>query len=112
VILGLTNYYGQVNGQRLTPGEELAYLREFKKRNRLAYGFVVADTHANDLNYGVFSIPMSFLIDRQGVVRFIASGADESEITALGQMIKKLMDEPFNGNGDAATKAGGGNAKR
>ena len=112
VILGLTNYYGQVNGQRLTPGEELAYLREFKKRNRLAYGFVVADTHANDLNYGVFSIPMSFLIDRNGVVRFIAFGADESEITALGQMIKKLMDEPFNGKDDAATKAAGGTAKR
>ncbi len=112
VILGLTNYYGQVNGRRLTPGEELAYLRDFKKRNRLAYGFVVSDTHANDLNYGVFSIPMSFLIDRQGVVRFIAFGADESEITALGQMIKKLMDEPFNGKGEAETKADGGPAKR
>ena len=55
---------------------------------------------------------MSFLIDRQGVVRFIAFGADESEITVLGQMIKKLMDEPFNGKDDAATKAVGGTAKR
>src|SRR5260370_3594532 len=112
VILGVTNYYGQVNGQRLTPGEEITYLREFKKRNRLAYGFVVTDTHANDLNYGVFSIPMSFLIDRQGVVRFIAFGADESEITALRQMIKILLDEPVIGKDDAATKVDIGTAKR
>jgi thiol-disulfide isomerase/thioredoxin len=112
VILGVTNYYGEVDGRRLTPGEELAYLRDFKKRNRLAYGFVVSDTHANDLNYGVFSIPMSFLIDRQGAVRFIAFGADESEITALDQMIKKLMEEPSNRKGDAATKDDIGTAKR
>jgi thiol-disulfide isomerase/thioredoxin len=112
VILGVTNYYGQVDGRRLTPGEELAYLRDFKKRNRLAYGFVVADTHANDLNYGVFSIPMSFLIDRQCAVRFISFGADESEITALDQMIKKLMEEPSNRKGDAATKDDIGTAKR
>jgi thiol-disulfide isomerase/thioredoxin len=112
VILGVTNYYGEVDGRRLTPGEELAYLRDFKKRNRLAYGFVVSDTHANDLNYGVFSIPMSFLIDRQGAVRFIAFGADESEITALDQMIKKLMEEPANRKGDAATKVDIGTAKR
>jgi thiol-disulfide isomerase/thioredoxin len=102
VILGVTNYYGQVDGRKLTPGEELAYLREFKKRNKLDYGFVVADTHANDLNYGVFSIPMSFLIDRRGAVRFIAFGAGDAEIAALGKMIKELVDEPLNGKSDAS----------
>jgi thiol-disulfide isomerase/thioredoxin len=101
VILGITNYYGQVDGKRLTKTEELDYLREFKKKNRLPYGFVVADSSANDINYGVFSIPMSFLIDRRGNVRFIAAGAGESEITHLGRMIKKLLDEP------AATAAAG-----
>ncbi len=105
VILGVTNYYGQVDGRKLTPGEELAYLREFKKRNKLDYGFVVADTHANDLNYGVFSIPMSFLIDRRGAVRFIAFGAGDSEIAALGKMIKELVDEPLNGKSDASVGA-------
>ena len=42
----------------------------------------------------MFSIPMSFLIDRRGNVRFIAMGAGEQEITALGKMIEKVMAEP------------------
>jgi thiol-disulfide isomerase/thioredoxin len=77
VILGLTNYFGHTNGRRATAQEELVYLRDFKKRNRLPYGFMVADTSINDINYGVSSIPTSFLIDRQGNVRFIAVGANE-----------------------------------
>lgn len=93
VILGVTNYTGDIDGRRASPKEELAYLRSFKKQNRLPYGFVVADSSANDLNYGVFSIPVSFLIDRRGNVRFIAMGAGESEITRLGQMIDKVMRE-------------------
>ena len=94
VILGLTNYMGNIDGRRATPTEELAYLRTFKKQQHLPYGFVVADSSVNDRNYGVFSIPMSFLIDRRGNVRFIAMGAGEQEITALGKMIEKVMAEP------------------
>lgn len=94
VILGLTNYYGQADGKRVTRPEELAYLREFKKKNRLPYGFVVADSRVNDINYGAFSLPMSFLIDRSGRVRFIALGAHELETTALGKMINRLIAEP------------------
>jgi thiol-disulfide isomerase/thioredoxin len=94
VILGVTKLFGHDDERPLTPGEELAYLREFKKQNRLPYGFVVADSSANDFNYGVFSIPMSFLIDRRGAIRFISVGAGESEIAELGKMIKKLIEEP------------------
>ena len=97
VILGVTKYYGHDDERRLTPAEELAYLRQFKKQNRLPYGFIVADTSVNDFNYGVFSIPMSFLIDRRGAIRFISVGAGESEITELGKMIKKLIEEPVEG---------------
>lgn len=101
VILGVTKYFGHDDERKLTPGEELAYLREFKKRNRLPYGFVVADGDANTFNYGAFSIPMSFLIDRRGVVRFISAGADPDEIAALGRMIKKLVEEPAEVKGDS-----------
>lgn len=94
VILGLTSYFGSAEGRRMTPAEELVYLRDFKKRNRLPYGFLVADSHVNDFSYGIYSIPMSFLIDRKGVVRFVASSAAEVEITQLGVMIKKVMEEP------------------
>jgi thiol-disulfide isomerase/thioredoxin len=94
VILGLTRYYGHADGRRLNLTQELVYLREFKKKNRLPYGFVVADTPVNDLNYGAFSMPMSFLIDRRGRVRLVALGAHELETTALGNMIKQLLAEP------------------
>jgi thiol-disulfide isomerase/thioredoxin len=94
VILGVTKFFGHDDERRLTPAEELVYLREFKKQNRLPYGFVVDNSNANDFNYGVFSIPMSFLIDRRGAIRFISVGAGQDEIAQLGKMIKKLIDEP------------------
>ena len=93
VILGVTRYYGHGDGRRLNPAEELVYLRDFKKRNSLPYGFVVSDSNINDFNYGVFAIPTSFLIDRKGVVRYISLGADEEETDLLGEMIKKLLEE-------------------
>jgi thiol-disulfide isomerase/thioredoxin len=94
VILGLTAYFGNVNGRKVTRAEELAYLRAFKKTNALPYGFAVADSGVNDSNYGVVSIPMSFLIDRRGNVRFIAMGASAPELAALDRMILKVMEEP------------------
>lgn len=94
VVVGLTDYYGDVRGQKLTQEQELAYLREFKKRNRLLYGFAINNNHDNNFNYGVFSIPMSFLIDKRGNVRYISPSADDGEIAELGKMIKKLLAEP------------------
>ncbi|MDQ2856380.1 MAG: TlpA family protein disulfide reductase [Acidobacteriota bacterium] len=94
VILGLTNYYGEIEGRSVTREQEMAYLREFKKKNHLPYGFAIASSRANDMNYAVFSIPMSFLIDRRGAVRFITAGAGEEQSAALGKMIRKLLDEP------------------
>lgn len=93
VILGATKYYGHGDQKRLTPEEELVYLRDFRKRNKLPYGFVVSDDNKNDFNYGVFSIPTSFLIDRKGVVRYISLGASEEEMEVLGDLIKKLVEE-------------------
>lgn len=93
VILGVTRYFGHGNQRPMTPAEELVYLRDFKKRNRLPYGVLVEDGTVNDFNYGVNSIPMSFLIDRKGRLRYISPGADMEEIETLGVMIKKLVDE-------------------
>jgi thiol-disulfide isomerase/thioredoxin len=93
VILGVTKYYGHGDQKRMKPDEELVYLRDFRKRNRLPYGFVVSDSNQNEFNYGVFSIPTSFLIDRSGAVRYISFGASEEELEVLGQLIKKLVEE-------------------
>ncbi|HEU4770459.1 MAG TPA: TlpA disulfide reductase family protein [Pyrinomonadaceae bacterium] len=93
VVLGMTKYYGHADQRPVSRSEELVYLREFKKRNRLPYGIVVGESTVNDLNYGVFSIPTSFLLDRKGMVRFISNGAEEDELEELEQMIKKLVNE-------------------
>ena len=93
VILGVTKYYGQGAGEALTKDEETVFLRDFRKLHRIPYGFVVTEADTNDFNYGVFSIPTSFLIDRKGVLRYISFGASEDEIQVLGEQIKKLVDE-------------------
>ena len=93
VILGLTDFYGEGEGRELTPDEEMDYLRSFKKRHRLPYGFAVADTRDNDLNYGIASIPTTFLIDRRGIIRYITLGAGERDAKQLEAMIQKLLDE-------------------
>ena len=94
VILGVTSFEGEAEGKKLTRAQELDYLRDFKKKFHLPYGFVVTDAKQNDLNYAVSSIPTSFLIDRRGVVRFITVGASDLEASVLNKMIKKLIDEP------------------
>jgi len=93
VILGVTKYYGHGGGKELNPAEELVYLRDFRTKNKLPYGFLVSDDNMNEFNYGVFSIPTSFLIDRKGVVRYISLGASEDEIELLGRLIEMLMEE-------------------
>lgn len=94
VVLGLTNFEGQAEGKPLTRARELDYLREFKKRYGLTYGFAVSDDENNNRNYTVSSIPTTFLLDRRGVVRFISIGSSEEEEAALNKMIKKLIEEP------------------
>jgi thiol-disulfide isomerase/thioredoxin len=103
VILGVTNFFGDAEGKELTRAQELDYLRNFKKTFRLPYGFAIADSEENDRNYAITSIPMTFLIDRRGVVRFISTGSGEQENGALNKMIKKLIDEPGSGT-DGATR--------
>lgn len=95
VVLGVTNYYGYAEGKKLTIAEEFSYLRDFKKRNRFSYASVVSESRANEINYGVYSLPMTFLIDRRGFVRFIAFGAGDEEIELLGKAVKQILAEPY-----------------
>ena len=110
VILGVTNFFGHAEGRQLTRAQELDYLRDFKKKFRLPYGFAIADSDDNDRNYVVSSIPTTFLIDRRGVVRFISVGSSEAESAALSKMIRKVIEEPAPGI-DTTTR-GNGDAKK
>jgi thiol-disulfide isomerase/thioredoxin len=111
VILGMTDFYGHAEGKQLTPAQEMDYLRNFKRKFRMPYGFAIADSRDNDRNYGIASIPTTFLIDRRGVVRFISVGANDQEASGLNKMIKRLIEEQVSGT-DAATRGNGDAAKK
>ena len=106
VIIGLTSYQGTAEGRSVTREQELKYLEEFRQKNHLPYGFAIADSQANDVKYSVFSIPMSFLIDKQGRARFITVGSGEEQAIALGKMIKALLGEPAVAEGETGKDGG------
>ncbi|MBC7911092.1 MAG: TlpA family protein disulfide reductase [Pyrinomonadaceae bacterium] len=94
VILGVTAYQGYAEGRDMKPAEELMFLKQFKKRHRLPYGFVIAENRDNDRRYDISSYPSAFLIDRKGVVRFITIGNTAIEGNEMEAMIEKLLQEP------------------
>jgi thiol-disulfide isomerase/thioredoxin len=93
VVIGLTQFFGRDGKTVLTPSEELAYLRSYKKDLKLPYAFAVAPDSANDIRYGVRSIPTAFIIDRRGRVRYISVGASDANDDALDGIIEKLLAE-------------------
>ena len=93
VILGLTKYYGQGNGQEMTPEEELVFIEHFKKQYNLPYGMAVTETDNNHRNYGVTAIPTAVLIDRQGVIRLVTTGTGGGNETEIAATIEKLLEE-------------------
>jgi thiol-disulfide isomerase/thioredoxin len=94
VVIGLTEFEGEADGRQLTRPQEVEYLRQFKRRQNISYGFGVADDKENGRSYGVVSIPTAVLIDRRGRVRFLTISASEDEAAVLQKMIQKLLDEP------------------
>jgi thiol-disulfide isomerase/thioredoxin len=95
VIIGVTRYFGCEEGAKMNHDQELAYFRDFKKKNALPYGLAIDDTDQNVENYGVYGIPSYVLIDRRGQVRLMGMGANINGDPALDKAIKKLIDEPW-----------------
>ena len=94
VVIGLTEFEGGAEGREMTRAEESQYLRRYKRRQGIDYGFAVEDGKETARSYGVVSIPTTVLIDRKGRVRFLTIGASDTELDALASMVKKLLDEP------------------
>ncbi len=76
VVLGLTDFEGNIEGRNATRAEETAYLRQFKRQKSIAYGFAVSDDKETARGYGVVTIPTAVLLDRRGRVRFITISAE------------------------------------
>jgi thiol-disulfide isomerase/thioredoxin len=94
VVLGLTEFEGEADGRELSRAEETEYLRQFKRRQNISYGFGVSEDKETARRYGVVSIPTAVLIDRRGRPRFLTISASDEEAAVLQKMIQKLLDEP------------------
>jgi len=94
VILGLTEFEGTAEGRDVTRAEEAEYLRRFRRKAGIGYGFGVEDGQETARSYGVVSLPTAVLIDRKGRVRFLAISASDVEFNELASMVKKLVEEP------------------
>jgi thiol-disulfide isomerase/thioredoxin len=92
-ILGVTRYYGLVNGMRADNPSEIAHLKAFRLKEELPYDFVVARDQSIQNLYGATGLPTAVLIDRKGIVRYIETGTSPTRLDELRQMIVKLMAE-------------------
>jgi thiol-disulfide isomerase/thioredoxin len=94
VIIGVTDLQ-TTNGGGEGAANKLAFLRKFKREQRVPYGFAVAEGAADNIpTYGVSIFPTSVLIDRRGAVRLISVGGSAPELKRIGEMIDKLIKEP------------------
>jgi thiol-disulfide isomerase/thioredoxin len=92
-IIGITSFYGRIGPQKVNQAEELDYLEKFKEKYELPYGFAITEGEDAASKYGISGIPATFLLDRNGVVRYIGVGASPEEAENLEAMIKKVIAE-------------------
>lgn len=93
VILGITTYYGQAEGQSVDKDYEFSFLERFKKMHRLPYGFAVAANEDNHRNYGVQGIPTAVIIDRRGIIRYVGTGTGGPNEQHVAATLEKLIEE-------------------
>lgn len=94
VIVGVTQYYGEQGGRKMTKLEEADFLREFREKHKLPYGFaIVSGPTEAAVKYGIQALPTTVLLDRNGVVRYIGIGAGAEESENLEEMIEKVLKE-------------------
>ncbi|MBA2379534.1 MAG: redoxin family protein [Blastocatellia bacterium] len=92
-ILGVTRYYGRVDGASADNANELEFLKRFRVKYNLPYDFVVTTDQQSQLVYGATALPTAVLIDRKGVVRYIEPGTSSSRMAEIRAMIVKLLAE-------------------
>lgn len=72
--------------------DDAAPVRPFVEKMHLDYPVVMGDARLNTLYGGVYGVPVTFVIDRQGIVRArIDGGAD---LPALEKQLRQLLAVP------------------
>jgi peroxiredoxin len=68
-----------------------AITRPFQQENRLTFPILHDTEYRVGLTYGARSLPMTFLIDRQGIIRHQVFGARDWEAPEAQQLVQMLM---------------------
>jgi hypothetical protein len=103
-----TQFYGYFESRRnLAPADELEALKAYFPQHGIVFPIAVADdipavmesgrpvrkVNVNDASYKVGGIPQIQIIDKQGVVRLIMVGFDESNEARMAALIARLLKE-------------------
>jgi peroxiredoxin len=75
--------------------------RKFLERTQIGYPSATDPKGSIPASFGIETMPTSFLIDRQGVIRYVHHGFRKGDTTPLRERIAQLI-------GDAAPAAAGG----
>ena len=98
-IVGVTTYYGFVGDrQDVSPADELAALKTLHTQYNVKFGFTIGP-HKDEGQYGVAAaayfvtlLPTTALIDRNGKVRYLRTGANMAEVEKMIQVV--LSERP------------------
>lgn len=93
VILGITRLYGESYGLPPDPNEQLAFLRDFREKEKLPYDFVVMRDISTHAVYGATALPHAVLVDRKGKIRYIETGTSPLRLNQLQAAVEKLIAE-------------------
>ncbi len=93
VVLGLTRYYGNADGEKADNAAELEYLKKFRTEKNLPYDFAVAKNQISQTAYGANGLPTTVIIDRKGVVRYVETGTSRTREAEIRREIEKLLAE-------------------
>jgi len=74
-----------------TDAQGAAITRPFQQENRLTFPILHDPDYRVGLTYGARSLPMTFLIDRLGIIRHQVFGARDWEAPEAQQLVQMLM---------------------
>ena len=74
-----------------TDAQGVAVTRPFQQENRLTFPILHDDDYRVGLTYGARSLPMTFMVDRQGIVRHQIFGARDWGAPEAHQLVQMLM---------------------
>ena len=74
-----------------TDAQGVAVTRPFQQENRLTFPILHDADYRVGLTYGARSLPMTFMVDRQGIVRHQIFGARDWGAAEAHQLVQMLM---------------------